>query len=148
MKNFLFLLNIALAIPTILSAETLKIQDFTYKARSSRDPFVNPLIAGSFAGSEAGKVLKQQDLDKNFDPSQLKLKAILKDETTNPLAILSSSVNPQENYLVREGRVQHMQSGLIVKNFEAQIKIEQVILKKIKSQYPGFVLKLGGSQNQ
>lgn len=147
-EPFLIILSLVFAIPVIVLAETLKIQDFTYKAKGSRDPFVNPSAGGSFSGSETSKVFKQQDLDKNFDPANLKLKAILKDDKTNPLAILASSVNPQENYLVREGRIRHMQSGLVVKNFEAQVKSEQVILKKANAERPSFVLKLGGQQNQ
>lgn len=133
-----------------VSAETLKIVDFNYKAKHLRDPFISPLVSMELGTSElAAKQWKQADLEKQFDPAGLTLKAILTDaKTTNPMAILNNPRNPQENYLIQGLTIKHLLSGLSVKNFKPEVKKDQVTLKKISGIPLVIVLKLEGKNAQ
>ncbi|GEM_PF-4840759 len=113
--------------------ENLKIVDFNYKATSLRDPFTNPTAASTrgIYGAQA-KTFKQSEIEQQFDPAHLKLKAILSDKKRETaIAVVSKINNPQETYLIEGSKIKHLLSGFTIKNYRAEIKKDQVVLNKI-----------------
>ena len=114
-------------------SESLNISSFNYGANHLRDPFTSP-AAASLRGmySTQAKTYKQADVEQQFDPTNLVLKAILTDKKNiAALAIVSKPNNPQENYLIMGSRVEHLLSGLTIQHYKAEIKKDQVVLNKI-----------------
>ena len=123
--------------------DDLKLFDFNYKVTHLRDPFTSPAAATSRGtyGAQA-KIYKQTDVERQFDPSHLILKAVLTDKKgIASLAIVSKRNNPQENYLIEGVTVKHLLSGLTIKNYKAAVQKNQVALNKV-SGGPVVILKL------
>lgn len=108
---------------------------FVYRAKNYRDPFV-PLAKGAQSISAQPSVKNLDELEQEFDPSLLIVKAMMagRDKRSASMAVIGSPTNVQENYLIQGSRIKHLPSGNILRSYAAQIQENQVIVKRIKGQ--------------
>lgn len=108
---------------------------FVYRAKNYRDPFV-PLAKGAQAMSAQPVIKNLDELEQEFDPSLLVVKAMVagRDKRSAGMAVIGSPTNSQENYLIQGSRIKHLPSGNILRSYAAQIQENLVIVKRIKGQ--------------
>ncbi len=117
---------------------------YVYKASSLRDPFVPLLSAAGMLGStssgQAAKTERQaqrsaEEIEDNFDPDSLVLKAVLTDKSQGaPIALLANSSNPDDEYVIKGSKIRHVGSGLSLNSFSALIQRDSVIIKKTRGE--------------
>ena len=138
-----FLAILTLSFSCVYGAEVSKstaaIEGYVYKARNIRDPLV-PLASGALGRGalpveKSGRTKTLQEIEQEFDPSLLVIKALLgKSRESRESAILANSVNPNESYLVQKGQIKHLASGVILRAYVAQIQGEIVLLKRVQGE--------------
>ncbi len=110
---------------------------FIYKARRFKDPFLAPQkTAGSgtpmmASGASDTQFKSQEELQSSFDPSGLKLKAILADSgKAASIAVMADENDETNTFIIKGDRIQHVNSGFYVNGYRAAIEGQSVVLSR------------------
>ncbi|MBI4668372.1 MAG: hypothetical protein HY747_04165 [Elusimicrobia bacterium] len=121
------------------TTSTSPASEYTYQAKSLRDPFVPILTAGGGVAAMAAEKAPSktfetiEELEKIFNPDNLVIRAMLSDASRkDSIAWLADAADANNGYVVKGSKIRHMSSGMVLTSFAADIEKDNVVIKKVK----------------